>query len=580
MATPGSEVMTSGLDAWRALRHCGLEAEGRDQDFAESLRAILDPRARSLDEALAGSSVEQFVRAFLVTAEPYVHMLRGILRMFELAGANKGRAGWKIAFDGYEEAVEHFKQWEQIFHRSGGSVEHPRLSMRGFWEFTGQFREAPVTELRAEAGGPFWDPGRAQAVLPPPRQASEPWMHDVWAVIMKAQQILADAGLDLVTARAGAGFGEHELDGDAFLLANLRALQHDYQVSQLVAAYEALWGDAALQRRFAARVQAFVGKLPRDRYWSHVTVAELRPFLELPVWQRRHEFFAAWVASEQIDVFRELGIKVHSENGAITFPFRETTVATLAGACLAMIAERRTALSNPVGKGRTAGVQPDYGWWRNAGTGETCELVVEVKHYKKSASRPWSHVLTDYALAHPQARVLLVNYGPAGTAEALLEEPARSRCRLIGMLHPGSEESIGAFREEVRRTLAGQRGGNSVVMLDSSASMDLRNRRLAAALKELADAHGCRSVLAADSEILQQWDADALDDAALGQCARGRPEELAGPLLQALATYDAVILVSDDSGVRSIRNNDRLRIMELPAPAYEVDLRAVRITSG
>src|SRR5262245_25110600 len=70
-----------------------------------------------------------------------------------------------------------------------------------------------------------------------------------------------------------------------------------------------------------------------------------------------------------------------------------------------VISERRVPLAMPVGKGRSGNVQPDYGLWRHESGVETCGLVIEVKHYKRSASTSFGHVLADYSRAFPTAEV-------------------------------------------------------------------------------------------------------------------------------------------------------------------------------
>jgi hypothetical protein len=54
-------------------------------------------------------------------------------------------------------------------------------------------------------------------------------------------------------------------------------------------------------------------------------------------------------------------------------------------------------------------VQPDFGLWTSDGENLECRMVIEVKHYLRSAKRRFLDVLEDYARAFPQAKVFLVN---------------------------------------------------------------------------------------------------------------------------------------------------------------------------
>lgn len=572
------DIQRTGLDAWNELACCGLEPDGRDVDFASALRRTLDARAPSLEDALINCTTESFVRAFLATAEPYVQMLSGILRMFKLAGAKYGPAHWQIAFDGYIAEVEHFKQWERIFSSIGTQLEYPALTQRGWWGLMDRLRVSPVIERRGDSRDSFWDVQQAWTSLPEPKPDSEPWMSDLSAIVDRSQQVLAEAGLNLITAREGTWHCEYDPDGDGFELNRLRSLQHDFQVSQLIAAYEVLWADQDVQRKVSNDVGTYLKAFPRQAYWSKAAAGELRPFLDLPVWQKRHEFYAAWVASEQIDVLRDAGIKVHSQNKTITFPFRETCVATLQDEGLALISERRSPLDNPIGSGRTGSVQPDYGWWRSQVAGpEFCSLVVEVKHYKKAAHGKWVDVLTDYARAHPDAEVVLANYGPAGHAEASVAEELRSRCHVIGDLRPNSLTAIKRFRDIVALQLKRQLTVKRVIVLDVSPSMKISHRRIAPALQELAITHGCSEIFAADDEIVKRLAATTLLDQELMALPRERAEVLCGPLLIALKSHDAVLLVSDDTGCSSISGDKRFVTKVVNALAFDDELVVLEV---
>ncbi len=573
-----NDILRTGLDAWNELTQCGLELDGRDVDFANALRMALDSSASSLEGALSNCTTESFVRAFLATAEPYVQMLSGILRMFELAGAKRGQGQWRIAFNDYIAEVEHFKQWEQIFASIGTQLEYPALTQRGWWGLMDALRVSPITERIGDSRGAFWDFQQTWASLSEAKPDSEPWMNDLSAIVDRAQQVLADAGLNLVTAREGQWHIDYDPDGDGFALNRLRSLQHDYQVSQLIAAYEVLWADRDAQRIVGDDIAAHLKSFPRHTFRSKAAVDELRPFLALPIWQKRHEFYAAWVASEQIDVLRDAGIRVHSQNETITFPFRETCVATLQDVGVTMISERRSPLDEPLGSGRKGSVQPDYGWWQSqVADSELCSLVVEVKHYKKAARAKWIEVLSDYARAHPSADVVLVNYGPAGHAEANVAEELRSRCHVIGDLRPNSMTAIERFRNIVALRLRYLSKSPRAILLDVSPSMEIDRRRLALALKELAIAHGCSELLAVDDEIVKRLDTMTLLDDQLVALPRQRVEELSGPLLTALDNCDVTVLVTDDSGCSSIKKDARFNLKPVTGVTLDDDLVALEV---
>jgi hypothetical protein len=87
--------------------------------------------------------------------------------------------------------------------------------------------------------------------------------------------------------------------------------------------------------------------------------------------------------------------------------------------------------------------------------------------------------------------------------------------------------------------------------------MELRSRQIASSLKDLASAFYCKQVWAVDDEIIEKLEAVTLSDIAITQLLRGRVEMLASPLMTALATHESVLLVSDESGSRSILGDER-----------------------
>src|SRR5207248_407579 len=87
----------------------------------------------------------------------------------------------------------------------------------------------------------------------------------------------------------------------------------------------------------------------------------LEEFLSLPMWKYRHELYSNWVATRVIAVLSDQGPTVHSAHGAIRFRFSGTHLATFdqPRPRLHLWTELRSLLKEPVGKGRSAGIQPD-----------------------------------------------------------------------------------------------------------------------------------------------------------------------------------------------------------------------------
>jgi hypothetical protein len=572
----GKEVIwATGFEAWNGLGHCGLEPTGRDAELAELLRIAIDAQAVTLDDALHGCTAEQFVKAFLSIGAPYVQMLRGILGLFEAAGVKQGKAHWRIAFDDYMAEVEQFKHWERTVSELGTQISCPELSSGGWWDLLGVLRNDAVDELMEGPEGPnFLDRDTRKHVLGRPDfAAADGWMTDLWAVVTRAQHILNEAGLDLVTCRQSEVLRRLPRIGrDAFSLGNLCSTQHDYGISRMAAVYAALRSSPTVRAQVETRARSFLDALPRKTVWLRAEIEDLKQFIALPVWEKRHEFYAAWIAAEMVEIFRDKGVTVHSDGGTISFPFRETHVASIVEPVAKLISERRTPLKNPSGAGRTGAVQPDYGWWAGSSQGEVCRLVVEVKHYKKAVNRPWFEVLTDYAAAHTSAHVVLVNYGPAGNVADNLPPPLGQRCDVIGELRPGFTEALEAFRRLVAEHVRPLVEGPRAILLDISASMGLADRQLEEPFRSLARQFPLTELIAADDAITAHIPLNEITDSVLRGLSRNRPESLANPVLQALATHSCVLLVSDESGARSIVDDARFEVQTIEEPQLPSDL--------
>lgn len=181
-----------------------------------------------------------------------------------------------------------------------------------------------------------------------------------------------------------------------------------------------------------------------------VLVREFADVLSLPTWGRRHELYAAWIAT-QID--RALGsarLKFIVTDGALRFPFRATLLARLdpPHGEIQLWCEVRSPASDLSGGGRKAAVQPDYRFVR--ASDDTAVAVVEVKQYLRSATRNAAAALRDYVIALPDAEVLLVAHGPVGAKVLEAVPPAqRHRARVHRDVRVGSPRQTSNFRADV-----------------------------------------------------------------------------------------------------------------------------------
>jgi hypothetical protein len=145
--------------------------------------------------------------------------------------------------------------------------------------------------------------------------------------------------------------------------------------------------------------------------------------------------------------------RVHADRGTIRFAFSGTHLATFDGFAprLHLWTELRSPLANPVGK-RTVAIQPDLTLLADPITARHSPLVVECKQYKRASTRNFADALSDYAHGHPDARIVLVNYGRAQAARVLdrVAPDIVLRTAVVGDFRPGTADQVEQFRREVR----------------------------------------------------------------------------------------------------------------------------------
>jgi hypothetical protein len=211
-----------------------------------------------------------------------------------------------------------------------------------------------------------------------------------------------------------------------------------------------------------ARLDEIFSRVPKSQVEGETLVRQLEEFLKLPIWQRRHELYSTWIATQLIDALKDKSVRIHQMEGNLVFSFSGTHLATADALDprLHVWAELRSPLVDPIGKSRKRAIQPDYSLITDPVTSpEASILEVECKQYRRSSAKNFSAALTDYAKGRPNAHVVLVNYGPAN--ESILEKvnpSVRHRTSLIGKMHPRSKLAQERFRQLVRDAVSHRYG--------------------------------------------------------------------------------------------------------------------------
>jgi len=181
---------------------------------------------------------------------------------------------------------------------------------------------------------------------------------------------------------------------------------------------------------------------------------KLEAFLKLPFWDKRYELYSVWVFSLIYRATKEHNLTVHTVDNKLIFPFKETHLATIncKKGNILIYSEKRTKLENPIGKYRTKNIQPDYSFFREPVTDTNSSILeIECKQYKKQGTRNFACALIDYAKGRDKADILLVNYGDINKDNLFKFEvedgisinntlDIKNRCDVIGILRPKNNE--------------------------------------------------------------------------------------------------------------------------------------------
>lgn len=439
-------------ELWSAiLRKAGLDLRKYDAPLVDELCSVLRVPPRSFGHGLdaKGVTIERLLLAFLRAVQPYAGMTRDIMALFARASARRSNDQLRMCFqfadsaDDFEFDLRNFREWESRWREVLRSVDAGEFGPLDADEIRHAFVEQGVT-YRIEAG--LWvevDPHddevvqwlrdterQAPAHLPPVPQVTDRILSELIERVW---------GFMDVSIRPA----EEETAPVESLVFDRDAIRTIVRGAHLLSADE-----DGLRRRLAP----ILGRIPRRPVELSVLLEDLDEILSMPVWKRRHEVYSVWVGSRVVAALGNTAT-IQAPDGVILFSFRATHLATLPlgpGEGLQLWTELRTPLRDPIGKGRKSGIQPDYVLTSAPADDPTRSLiVVECKQYLRASRRNFGAAVIDYARGHPNAFILLVNYGPwigsLTNRPELLDRAGRPRTRIIGQFRPNSPVAIREF---------------------------------------------------------------------------------------------------------------------------------------
>ena len=356
-------IYRDSLSAWKGLAKVGgLEPEGRDSDLAGELKNQLDRGADTLESALRAAPVDAFVQALFRLIQPFPMMFADVLRFFEKAGAREGKTQWRVVLEDdvvelchFQEFIERWEsitcqldvpaidQWEAFLPNavrlevgSGDYLFEEHASARG-WEMCGI--EDVDAWLALYDRGTY---GPLPETLRPDRLP--PGFDDAARIVLVALDVIRCqwSGREAMFAeRSARGAMPDPRDG----LNRWTIVQNetDYWLRNTVVMLgRVLTRPAAERERFGAELAARYGRMGRRLVNADIEVADIEKLLSLPAWQKRHELYGVWVATEMLASVEDHEIDIHHTDGDLRFGFRETRIADVTSARpeVALYAER------------------------------------------------------------------------------------------------------------------------------------------------------------------------------------------------------------------------------------------------
>lgn len=503
-------MLENGLQIWMALVRSGLEEArknrlpGYDAELVGVLTKQLYPQAtRSLEQELraAPPPAEAFLEVFFGSLRPFSQMLRDVLGMFETAGARRSDENLRIVFD-FDKASEaltltlqEFREVEQFFRRvarpiverlwNSNTLFMLNRDVQNVLESLGvpdaphgppRVRDPRVRAWIEENGRPTWQPfpvtgfPRSDNVeLDEVLRMSEGLIHYMYNEVRKLGATydefagrLSELPRDDLGAEDEAEAPPDDAVDERPRHALVRAA-HDFWPNSFAESVcrgvEAVNDHADAERpeaatRLARTIRMGFEHPPRHERTRVELERDFRDLVNLPIWKKRHELYAVWVASRIAEALRDLSWEWHPDGDTLRFPFAGAELATLRdgdGGRHVFWAEKRTQLKGGGIFGRKH-IQPDYRIMTvPTHRDDATSLVIECKQYRKWNRKNFGAALDDYAKGCLRAPVILVNYGPTDPSILELVDPSRrDRTFLVGDCKPGRDVALSRFRELVQ----------------------------------------------------------------------------------------------------------------------------------
>lgn len=482
---PTPALLNTPYGIWETIKKTGgLDLEyhrDMDEDVVQSLRKGLGiAGAVPLDTALRDPAltVERFMGALLEALNPFSAMLSDLLAMFEQAGARRTDHALQIDFD-FGDAprlsfdLRQFRDWLEQMTRVREIVRVRRWAYRDLWDLSALLRgdrrgSSRIADRWVEE---YYDGRWPEHVLPAP-QSGDPVLdaalgkaYRVWSTVVKESAKFGPVRREL--HERGFRIDESRQEGETgWSMRFLAQVDHDNWAGSLAAGMYAIAEHAQMSSDpnggmdtddIVAAIDALFARVPSMDIEEEAIRKVLIEFLNLPIWQRRHELYSAWIMTLIADALSDRNLRFHPVDGLLSFSFGGSHLATAEATMphLHVWTELRSPLEEPSELSGRENIQPDYTLIADPiSSPKSAVVVVECKQYRRFSKKNFSHAVIDYATGRPNAHVVLAAYGPVRDDFLTeLDSAMAARITLLGHLRPGDVDARTHFRTIVRSAL-------------------------------------------------------------------------------------------------------------------------------
>lgn len=455
-----TEVINNAVDIWKKIVSKGnFDEDGYDLNETAKIKSILTlPKDKNILEGLdqAKVSVEEFIKAFFEANSTYTSMMNDLLNMFQEIGAKQIDHNIQINFEfdkglPYTVDLNFFKaqieRWSTI-EKEILIPLHPNRD--NYWNLYDDLNKIKCLK-NIKHDIPIDQNYQIQFNQSSSTELDE-LLNDYKYLLLEIIKTINKYGKDRKTRWANHSQCEYifltEDNWHWFILSQLKELALNFDKCDKERCLKIL--------RDFLQDNAFQKQTIQDR------VKVLEDYLNLPFWKKRYELYSVWIFKHIYDVIKTHNHKVHVVDGQLSFPFKETHLATFysqSGRNVFIYCEKKTPLKNPIGKGRSKNIQPDYSFFIEPLTNiKSSILEIECKQYKKSDDDSFARALIDYSNGRPNSQVFLVNHGEMipeqifDKAKELFFAFDPQRCKLFSSLNAASSE-IEKLKEAIEQVL-------------------------------------------------------------------------------------------------------------------------------